>query len=126
MKVAATPSPWSSQPAILYLSVAAWKANEPRATHGQREAAVAPGRSKRTAGSSWDSVAACESGGNWSINTGNGYYGGLQMNMDFWRSYGGLEFAPRPDLATREQQITVAERAAATRGRSPWPVCGSR
>lgn len=73
--------------------------------------------------SAWDRIAACESGGNWSTNTGNGYFGGLQMTMTFWRSYGGLAYAERPDLASREAQITVAERAGSY---APWPVCGRR
>lgn len=72
---------------------------------------------------SWDGVAACESGNDWSINTGSGYYGGLQENMAFWTAHGGLAYAARPDLATKDQQITVAERAGS---RAPWPVCGSR
>jgi hypothetical protein len=73
--------------------------------------------------SAWDAVAQCESSGNWATNTGNTYYGGLQMNMEFWRRYGGLAYAPRPDLATKQQQITVANRAGS---RAPWPVCGHR
>jgi hypothetical protein len=71
----------------------------------------------------WDQLAKCESGGNWAINTGNGYYGGLQFNLGTWEAYGGLEFAARPDLATREQQIIVAERLHAARGFQPWPAC---
>ena len=71
----------------------------------------------------WDQLAQCESGGNWAINTGNGYYGGLQFNLGTWEAYGGLEFAERPDLATREQQIIVAERLHAARGFQPWPAC---
>lgn len=78
-------------------------------------------------GSVWDRIAACESGGDWADNTGNGYYGGLQENLAFWRSYGGDEFAARPDLASREQQIIVAERARDSgRGYGPWPVCERR
>jgi hypothetical protein len=72
----------------------------------------------------WDAVAACESSGDWHINTGNGYYGGLQEDATFWRDYGGLMFARRPDLATREQQIAVAERGLAVQGRGAWPRCG--
>jgi len=68
----------------------------------------------------WDSIARCESTNNWSINTGNGYYGGLQFNLATWRSVGGTDFAPRPDLATREEQITVANRLYAQRGLQPW------
>jgi len=77
-------------------------------------------------GLNWDAVAACESGGNWSINTGNGYYGGLQFNIGTWLSNGGGQYAPRPDLATREQQIAVATNLYNARGASPWPVCGQQ
>jgi resuscitation-promoting factor RpfA len=72
----------------------------------------------------WDRVAACESGGNWAINTGNGYQGGVQFSPSTWRSHGGGEFAPAANLATKEQQIAVAERVLATQGRGAWPVCG--
>jgi resuscitation-promoting factor RpfB len=68
----------------------------------------------------WDKIAQCESSGNWSINTGNGYYGGLQFLTSTWLAYGGGQFAPRADLATREQQITVANRVYATSGLSQW------
>lgn len=71
----------------------------------------------------WDSLAQCESGGNWAINTGNGYYGGLQFSYSTWLGYGGGEFAEYAHLATREQQITVAERLHAARGFQPWPAC---
>lgn len=93
------------------------------------EAAKAPPEPRRapvyeSTGSVWDRLAQCESGGNWAINTGNGYYGGLQMDMQFWSSYGGPAFASRPDLASRAQQITVAERARDSgRGYYPWPTC---
>jgi uncharacterized protein YabE (DUF348 family) len=70
----------------------------------------------------WDRIAACESGGNWSTNTGNGYYGGLQFNLGTWHAYGGQG---RPDQNSREAQIAVAERvAAASGGYGAWPVCG--
>jgi LysM repeat protein len=72
----------------------------------------------------WDGVAQCESGGNWSINTGNGYYGGLQFSPGTWAAYGGLEYAPRADLATKEQQIVVAERTLLGQGVGAWPTCG--
>lgn len=74
----------------------------------------------------WDAVAQCESGGNWASNTGNGYYGGLQMDMDFWNSYSrDLNPRPaRPDLASRDQQIHAAENAFRVRGSRPWPHCG--
>jgi resuscitation-promoting factor RpfB len=77
-----------------------------------------------TNGLNWDGVAQCESGGNWAINTGNGYYGGLQFDLGTWLANGGGAYAPRPDLASRDQQIAVANRLYAARGSSPWPVCG--
>src|SRR6202012_5273838 len=72
----------------------------------------------------WDQVARCGSGGNWGINTGNGYHGGVQFNASTWASHGGGEYAPSAELATREQQIAVAERVLATPGRGAWPVFG--
>jgi resuscitation-promoting factor RpfB len=68
----------------------------------------------------WDRIAQCESGGRWNINTGNGYYGGLQFLTSTWLSNGGDDFAPRADLATREEQITVANRLYARAGLQPW------
>jgi uncharacterized protein YabE (DUF348 family) len=76
-------------------------------------------------GLNWDAVAACESGGNWAINTGNGFYGGLQFDSGTWLSNGGGAYAPRADLASRAQQIAVATRLYNARGSSPWPVCGA-
>ena len=73
----------------------------------------------------WDRIAQCESGGNWHINTGNGYYGGLQFAQATWVSNGGLDFAARADLASREQQITVANRLYAHSGLSPWGCAGA-
>ena len=74
-----------------------------------------------SSGTGWDGVAACESGGNWSINTGNGYYGGLQFTQQTWAGAGGLAYAPRADLATPAQQIAIAS----TLGMNNWPVCGA-
>ena len=74
----------------------------------------------------WARLAACESTGNWRANTGNGYYGGVQQDMTFWRRYGGLAFAPRPDLASPAQQVVVAERGLAVQGWGAWPVCSRR
>ncbi|WP_191564984.1 transglycosylase family protein, partial [Janibacter melonis] len=68
----------------------------------------------------WDRIAQCESTGNWSINSGNGYYGGLQFDIQTWLGAGGGDFAQRADLASREQQITVANRVYADRGLQPW------
>ncbi|MEU1804308.1 transglycosylase family protein [Streptomyces sp. NPDC019937] len=74
--------------------------------------------------SQWDQVAQCESGGNWSINTGNGYYGGLQFSSSTWAAYGGTAFAPTADKAGKSQQIQVAEKVLASQGKGAWPVCG--
>ena len=71
-------------------------------------------------GRTWDRLAQCESGGNWHINTGNGYYGGLQFAQSTWLANGGADFASRADLASREQQITVANRLYAKSGLQPW------
>jgi Transglycosylase-like domain len=77
-----------------------------------------------SSGHDWDAVARCESGGNWSINTGNGYYGGLQFSQSTWAAFGGTAYAPRADLATKAQQIAVAERTLAAQGPGAWPTCG--
>lgn len=71
----------------------------------------------------WDEVAQCASGGVWSANTENGYYGGLQLTQDIWERYGGTTYAPRPDLASRSQQIAVAERILEQQGPQAWPQC---
>ncbi|BBH16887.1 hypothetical protein Back2_11740 [Nocardioides baekrokdamisoli] len=76
-------------------------------------------------GVNWDAIAQCESGGNWHINTGNGYYGGLQFSASSWLSHGGGAYAPRADLATREQQIAVANNYYRVSGLAPWG-CGYR
>jgi resuscitation-promoting factor RpfB len=68
----------------------------------------------------WNRIAKCESGGNWKINTGNGYYGGLQFNLATWRANGGRDFAAKPHKATKSEQITVANRLYAKRGTRPW------
>ncbi|MEV6163058.1 transglycosylase family protein [Streptomyces sp. NPDC052052] len=68
----------------------------------------------------WDAVAQCESGGNWSINTGNGYYGGLQFSQSSWAAAGGTQYAPRADLATKAQQIATAERLLDMQGPGAW------
>jgi hypothetical protein len=73
----------------------------------------------------WDRVAHCESGNNWSINTGNGYQGGLQFSPSTWRSAGGADFAPAANMASRDQQIAVAERVLSRQGHGAWPVCGT-
>ncbi len=77
-------------------------------------------------GTTWDRLAACESGGNWHINTGNGFYGGVQFSAGTWIAYGGGRYAPRADLATRAQQITIAERVLKGQGWHAWPACSAR
>ncbi|MGW7231245.1 transglycosylase family protein [Streptomyces cyaneofuscatus] len=74
-------------------------------------------------GEVWEKVAACESSGNWAINTGNGYYGGLQFSGPTWAAFGGTQYAPRADLATRDQQIDIAERVLDGQGPGAWPAC---
>ncbi|MGW1767538.1 transglycosylase family protein [Streptomyces sp. NPDC002073] len=72
----------------------------------------------------WNKVAACESSGNWQINTGNGYYGGLQFSRSTWREFGGTVYAQRADLASKGQQITIAEKVLDGQGPGAWPACG--
>ncbi|KDE99085.1 transglycosylase [Mycolicibacterium aromaticivorans JS19b1 = JCM 16368] len=72
----------------------------------------------------WDQVARCESGGNWGINTGNGYQGGLQFSPSTWSAHGGGQYAPAANMASKDQQIAIAERVLASQGRGAWPVCG--
>ncbi|MDX2832353.1 LysM peptidoglycan-binding domain-containing protein [Streptomyces scabiei] len=75
-------------------------------------------------GTTWDQVAECESGGFWSADTGNGRYGGLQLTQANWEKYGGLEYAKTADLASRSQQIAVAEKVLADQGVGVWFTCG--
>ena len=95
-----------------------------------REAVVRVGTKPGTAvpevgnGARWDAIARCESSGNWAINTGNGYFGGLQFDQNTWERNGGLRYAERADLATREEQIAIAEVTRARQGWGAWPVCG--
>ena len=74
----------------------------------------------------WDRVAQCESSGNWSINTGNGFYGGLQFLPSTWAGFGGTEYAARADLASKDEQIAIARRVLYTQGPGAWPVCSVR
>ena len=75
--------------------------------------------------SEWDSLAQCESGGNWGINTGNGFQGGLQFSQSTWNAHGGSQYAASANQASREQQISVAEKVLATQGWGAWPSCSS-
>jgi hypothetical protein len=74
----------------------------------------------------WNRLAQCESGGNWHINTGNGYYGGLQFSSSTWLGYGGGKYASRADLATRRQQIAIAEKVLRGSGWGAWPACSAQ
>ncbi len=84
-----------------------------------------PGPPAVPAGSIWDRIAHCESTGNWAINTGNGFYGGLQFTQQTWEGFGGLQYAPRADLATRDEQIDIAKKVQAGQGWGAWPLCGA-
>ncbi|EST26520.1 transglycosylase family protein [Streptomyces roseochromogenus] len=86
---------------------------------------MAAGNASAATASEWDTVAQCESGGNWSINTGNGFYGGLQFSASTWAAYGGTAYAPAANQATKAQQIAVAEKVLASQGKGAWPVCGT-
>jgi uncharacterized protein YabE (DUF348 family) len=79
-----------------------------------------------TQAATWDALASCEAGGNWAINTGNGFYGGVQFDQNTWERNGGLRYAQRADLATREEQIAIAEMTRARQGWGAWPVCSGR
>ncbi|MFE5397732.1 transglycosylase family protein [Streptomyces sp. NPDC056568] len=86
---------------------------------------MAAGNASAATASEWDAVAQCESGGNWSINTGNGYYGGLQFSASTWAGYGGTQYAATADQASKSQQIEIAEKVLAGQGKGAWPVCGT-
>ncbi|MEU0683790.1 transglycosylase family protein [Streptomyces albogriseolus] len=86
---------------------------------------MASGTASAATASEWEAVAQCESGGNWSINTGNGYYGGLQFSASTWAAYGGTQYAATADQATKAQQIEIAEKVLAGQGKGAWPVCGT-
>jgi uncharacterized protein YabE (DUF348 family) len=77
-------------------------------------------------GAVWDALSQCEAGGNWAINTGNGFYGGVQFDQNTWERNGGLRYAPRADLATREEQIAIATVTQARQGWGAWPTCSAR
>ncbi|MHB9861216.1 transglycosylase family protein [Streptomyces sp. YIM S03343] len=86
---------------------------------------MAAGTASAATASEWDAVAQCESGGNWAINTGNGYYGGLQFSASTWAAYGGTAYAPTANQASKAQQIAIAEKVLASQGKGAWPVCGT-
>ena len=88
--------------------------------------ASAQSASAATSGSVWDAVAQCESGGNWSINTGNGFYGGLQFTSQTWQGFGGGKYASNANQATKAQQIEIAQKVLQTQGPGAWPVCSQK
>ncbi|MGW2226238.1 LysM peptidoglycan-binding domain-containing protein [Streptomyces formicae] len=87
---------------------------------------AATGQADAADGGVWDRIARCESGGNWQINTGNGYYGGLQFSAGTWRAYGGGAYAPTADKASKAQQIAVAAKVQRAQGWGAWPTCAAR
>ncbi|MEH0983065.1 transglycosylase family protein [Micromonospora sp. CPCC 205556] len=89
-------------------------------------AILAPASPASAAGVNWDAIAQCESSGNWHINTGNGYYGGLQFSQSTWAGYGGKKYAARADLASRGEQIAIAEKVLDGQGIGAWPTCGKK
>ncbi|MFF4902096.1 transglycosylase family protein [Streptomyces sp. NPDC001068] len=86
---------------------------------------MASGTASAATASEWDAVAQCESGGNWAINTGNGYFGGLQFSASTWAAYGGTQYAAQANQASKAQQIEIAEKVLAAQGKGAWPVCGT-
>lgn len=113
-----------SQPVTKQVTVGTKVAAAPAASSAAPAASAAtPAVSN---GSTWDAIAQCESGGNWAINTGNGYYGGLQFAASTWTAYGGGAYAPTANLASREQQIAIAEKVLAAQGWGAWPSCSAK
>ncbi|RHW44501.1 resuscitation-promoting factor [Dermacoccus abyssi] len=90
----------------------------------KKQQSAAPGGSSRSG--YWNRIASCESGNNWSINTGNGFYGGLQFTQQTWAGFGGTAYAPRAHLATPAQQMAIADKVLAVQGPGAWPVCHKR
>lgn len=114
--LASRPIPGASQAAP-----AVQKKATPQKPRAARQAAPAP--VSNTGGGVWDRLAACESGGNWAINTGNGYYGGLQFSLSSWRGVGGSGY---PHQASKSEQIARAEMLKARQGWGAWPACSAK
>ncbi|MGV9811250.1 transglycosylase family protein [Streptomyces cellulosae] len=87
---------------------------------------AAAGSAAAADGGVWDRIAQCESGGDWHINTGNGYYGGLQFSASTWRAFGGTAYAPTADRASKGRQIEIAAKVQHAQGWNAWPLCGAR
>lgn len=96
------------------------------ATGAAAGVAMAAGTASAAPADVWDRVAACESGGNWKVNTGNGFQGGLQFTPSTWKAFGGTKYAPYAHQATKAQQIAVAERVLDGQGPGAWPVCSKK
>ena len=122
-------APWLARAATAAIPAAAparAAAAPSPAPAGSAPAAPAPAPAAGSAGGvNWAAIAACESGGNWSADTGNGFYGGLQFTEGTWLGYGGGQYASSANLATPAEQIAVAERVLAGQGIGAWPVCGA-
>ncbi len=116
---AAVPAPPPPSPAPT--TPVSYSQPDPSAAAPVSSQAAAPS----AAGANWNAIATCESGGNWSINTGNGFYGGLQFTQQTWLGYGGGQYASSANLATPSEQIAVAQRVLAGQGIGAWPVCGA-
>jgi len=89
-------------------------------------ALLGPAQPASASSVNWDAIAQCESSGNWHINTGNGYHGGLQFSASTWKGYGGRKYASNAHLASRSEQIAIAEKVLRGQGIGAWPTCGSR
>ncbi|MDY7089347.1 MAG: transglycosylase family protein, partial [Actinomycetota bacterium] len=87
---------------------------------------LGPASPAQAASVNWDAIAKCESGGNWKINTGNGYYGGLQFSRSTWKAYGGTKYASTANKATKAEQIKIAEKVLKGQGIGAWPTCGKK
>ncbi|MFI5890455.1 transglycosylase family protein [Actinoplanes sp. NPDC051513] len=89
-------------------------------------ALLGPASPAQASSVNWDAIAQCESGGNWSINTGNGFYGGLQFTRGTWKAYGGTKYASTANKASKAEQIRIAEKVLDGQGIGAWPVCGKK
>lgn len=120
----------TARPAPSSIPAAPTAAPDPTATPSSKKRAAGGGNTAAAPGPAesrmWDALAECESSGDWAINTGNGLYGGLQIDRRTWLDYGGQAYAPLPSKATREQQILIAEKVRADRGFKPWSSCARK
>ncbi|GLZ46215.1 hypothetical protein Acsp06_24000 [Actinomycetospora sp. NBRC 106375] len=113
-----------SRPALKAGIVAAAAITGPLAITGT--AMAAPASTSPDSNATWDRLAKCESTSTWDTNSGNGYYGGVQFDKKTWNRYGGQEYAPRADMASREEQIAVAKKVQKEQGWDAWPTCSEK